>query len=424
MKVSMRGSSTLKSCLILLALTFSVFLTSCKKEGGNGEVTGDEIPIGEYASMTGGTATFGQSVHAGAVLAIEEINNAGGILDKKIKLITEDDQSKTEDARSAVDKLINRDNVVALLGEVASSRSKAGGPVAQAKKIPMISPASTNEDVTKIGDYIFRICFIDPFQGQSIARFAMNSLGKKRAAILVDLKQDYSVGLADAFRKTFTEAGGQIVAEQSYSSGDKDFRAPLTSIKGANPDVVFIPGYYTEVSLIVRQARELGLNVPLLGGDGWDSDELTKGAEKVFENTYFSNHFAKEDPDPAVRSFVDKYKKKYGKDPDAMAALGYDAALILADAIKRAGSTDHQKVRDAIAQTKDFQGVTGKITIDPNRNASKPLTILKIVNGQFQFAQRIGANGEALTQFDPNAAMPVMSAGSDSAKATVTAPKQ
>lgn len=389
---------------VVLFLFFIAPLTliSCKGNGGNG-TTGDEIPIGEYGSLTGGTATFGQSSHNGSALAIEEINNAGGVLGKKLNLITEDDQSKTDDARSAVDKLINRDNVVALLGEVASSRSKAGGPVAQSKKVPMISPASTNEDVTKIGDYVFRICFIDPFQGQSIARFAMNSLGKKRAAVLIDQKQDYSVGLAESFQKTFTEAGGQIVSSQSYSSGDKDFRAQLTSIRSTNPEVLIIPGYYTEVSLIVRQARQLGLNIPLIGGDGWDSDELTKGAEKEFNNTYFTNHFAKEDPDPTVRDFVDKYTKKYNKAPDAMAALGYDAARILADAIKRAGSTDHQKIRDAIAQTKDFAGVTGKITIDQNRNASKPLTILKIVDGKFQFAQRIGANGEALTPFDVNA---------------------
>jgi len=380
-----------------LSVVALFLLASCGKSSAP---AGDTIPIGEFASMTGNTATFGQSVHAGAVLAIDEINAGGGVIGKKLELISEDDQSKTEDAAAAVHKLIDRDNVVALLGEVASSRSKAGGPIAQAAHVPMISPASTNEDVTKIGDYIFRICFIDPYQGQTMARFAMKSLGAKHAAILEDMKQDYSIGLANSFRETFSAGGGQIVSEQSYGSGDKDFHAQLTSIRGFNPDVIFVPGYYTEVALIVRQARELGLNVAIIGGDGWDSPDLTKGAEKDFNNTFFSNHFATEDPDPVVQEFVKKYQKKFdGKMPDAMAALGYDAARILADAIKRGGSTDHDKLRAAIAATQEFSGVTGKITIDKDRNASKPLTILKIVDGKFHFAQRIGANGDALTPF-------------------------
>lgn len=389
--------------LIFTAL-FALMLTSCKKEGG--EAAGNEILVGHFASMTGQTATFGQSADKGILLAVDEINGGGGVLGKKIKIITEDDQSKAEDATKAVQKLINRDKVVALLGEVASTRSKAGGPIAQQNKIPMISPASTNEDVTKIGDYIFRICFIDPFQGEAMAQFSMKSLSAKRAAILLDTKQDYSIGLADAFRKTFKANGGEIVSEQAYSSGDKDFRAALTSIRSSNPDVIFIPGYYSELSLIVRQARELGINVPLMGGDGWDSEELTKGAEAEFNNTYFSNHFSAEDPDPAVQNFITKYKAKYNANPDAMSALGYDAALILADAMKRAGATDGAKLRDAIAATKDFSGITGKITINGERNAEKPLTILQIVDGKFKFAQRIGAHGEPLTEFKPAATAP------------------
>ncbi len=375
-------------------------LGSCNKSSAP---TGDTIPVGEFASMTGNTATFGQSVHSGAVLAIDEINSGGGVLSKKINLITEDDHSDLQDAAAAVRKLIDRDQVVALLGEVASGRSKAGGPIAQSSQIPMISPASTNEDVTKIGDYIFRICFIDSYQGQSMARFALTSLGKRRAAVLEDMKSDYSVGLSKSFRETFEAAGGKTVSDQSYTTGDKDFHAQLTSIRSFNPDVIFVPGYYNEVGLIVRQARELGITCPIIGGDGWDSPELTKGNEAAFNNTFFSNHFATEDPDPVVQDFVKKYQKKYdGKMPDAMAALGYDAARILVDAIKRAGSTDHVKLRDAIAQTKNFPGVTGMITLDKDRNASKPLTILRIVDGKFHFAQRIGANGEALTPFDPS----------------------
>ena len=393
----------LKNSLILFCLAFSLALifSACKKEGG---AEGNEILIGEFASMTGQTATFGQSSHNGTLLAIDEINAAGGELGKQIKLISEDDQSKAEDATAAVQKLINRNKVVALLGEVASSRSRAGGPIAQQAKIPMISPASTNEEVTKIGDYIFRICFIDPFQGEALANFAMKTLHGKRAGILLDTRQDYSIGLANSFRETIRKKGAEICSEQSYSTGDKDFRAALTSMRATNPDVIFIPGYYSEVSLIVRQARELGITCPLLGGDGWDSEELTKGAEKDFANTYFSNHFSTEDPDPAVQNFVKKYNAKYSKAPDAMAALGYDAALILADAIKRAGSTDSKKLRDAIADTKNFAGVTGSITIDKDRNASKPLTILQIVNGKYHFAQRISATGEPMTEFKQMAA--------------------
>lgn len=380
---------------VMLIAAFS--LTSCKKSD-DGAAT-DAIVVGHFASLTGQTATFGQSADKGVRLAVDEINAAGGVLSKQIKIITEDDQSKTEDATKAVQKLINRDKVVALLGEVASTRSKAGGPIAQQNKIPMISPASTNEEVTQIGDYIFRICFIDPFQGEALAQFSMKSLSAKRAAILLDTKQDYSLGLAKAFRETFRANGGEIVSEQAYASGDKDFRAALTSIRSSKPDVVFIPGYYGEVALIVRQARELGINVPLMGGDGWDSEELTKGAEKEFMNTYFSNHFSTEDPDPAVQNFIKKFKEKYNSEPDAMAALGYDAALILADAIKRAGTTQGDKLRDAIAATKDFNGITGQITINAQRNAEKPLTILQIVDGKFRFAQRIGPHGEALTEF-------------------------
>ncbi len=391
---NLKRSNIIAICALCAVLAFA----SCKKSGSAG---GDTIRVGEFASLTGGTATFGQSEHNGDVLAINEINAAGGVLGKQIDLMTEDDQSKTEDAVASVQKLVNSDRVCAVLGEVASSRSMAGAPICQAAHVPMITPASTNEDVTKKGDYIFRVCFTDLFQGQEMARFAMNSLGKKRAAILTDVKQDYSVGLDDAFKNTYTFGGGIVVSEQSYSTGDKDFHAALTSIKGSNPDVIFVPGYYTEVSLIVRQARELGIDCPILGGDGWDSPELTKGNEQQFNNTFFSNHFSTEDPDTTVQGFIKKYQDEYHAVPDAMAALGYDAARILADAMRRAGSTDSTKLKNAIASTKNFPGVTGSITIDNYRNASKPITIIKIVDGKFHFAQRIGPNGEAMTPFAP-----------------------
>jgi branched-chain amino acid transport system substrate-binding protein len=348
----------------------------------------DEIPVGEFASLTGGSASFGQSSHKGTALAIEEINAAGGVLGKKLKLITEDDQSVAGQPATIVRKLISQDKVVAVLGEVASSKSLEAAPICQDNKIPMISPASTNPKVTEVGNYVFRICFIDPFQGTVMAKFAL-SKGWKNVAVLTDVKQDYSVGLAEFFKKHLAENGGTIVKEQNYSTGDKDFKAQLTSIKTAKPDAIFIPGYYGEVSLIARQARLLGLKQPLLGGDGWVGDSLLKVAGNALDGCFFSSHFSAEDKAPAVQDFVKKYKARYNSVPDDMAALGYDSAMILADAIKRAGSTDSAKLRDALAATKDFKAITGNITIDDKRNASKSAVILSIGNGGYQFLQSV-----------------------------------
>ncbi len=343
-----------------------------------------DIAIGEYASLTGGNATFGTSSHAGTALAIDEVNARGGVLNGvKLKLLTEDDQSKAGEPANIVKKFISNDKVAAVLGEVASSKSLEAAPICQTARIPMISPASTNPKVTQIGDFVFRVCFLDEFQGKCIARYAATTLKAKKAGVLIDVKQDYSTGLAGFIKDNFTQAGGAIVAEKSYSSGDKDFKAQLTSIKAANPDVIFVPGYYTEVSEIARQARQLGIKVPLMGGDGWDSDRLVANGGTALEGDYFTDHFTSEDTAPMVQDFVKKYKAKYGKAPDAMAALGYDSALILADAIKRAGTPDADKLRAAIADTKDFQGVTGKITIDPNRNASKSAVMIEIKDKKF-----------------------------------------
>ena len=343
-----------------------------------------DIPVGEFASLTGGTATFGQSSHEGTALAIDEINAKGGVLNgEKLKLITEDDQSKAGEPANIVKKLISNDKVVAVLGEVASSKSLEAAPICQVNHIPMISPASTNPKVTQVGDYIFRICLIDAFQGKAIAQYALKDLHAKKAAVLIDVKQDYSTGLAEFIKNNFTAGGGQIVTEKSYSSGDKDFKAQLTAIKGDSPDVIFVPGYYTEVGEIARQARQLGIRVPLMGGDGWDSPSLVKIGGTALENTFFTDHFTAEDPAPVVQDFVKKYKAKYGTTPDAMAALGYDSAIILADAIKRAGTTDSAKLRDALAATKDVQGVTGSITIDPERNASKAAVMIGIKDKKF-----------------------------------------
>ena len=348
-----------------------------------------EIVIGEYGSLTGNTATFGQSTKNGSEMAFEEINKGGGLLGKPVRLIVEDDQSKPEEAATAVTKLINQNAVQAVLGEVASSRSLAAAPICQGAKVPMVTPSSTNPKVTQVGDYIFRVCFTDVQQGEADAKFAAKSLKFKRAALLYDVRNDYSVGLRLVFAQKFKEYGGEIVAEQSYSEGDSDFRAQLTQLKSANPEVIYVPGYYTEVGTIARQSRDLGIAAPLLGGDGWDSPRLWEIGGKALNGCYFSNHYSVDDPAPAVQKFVADYKAKYGATPDALAALGYDAARILADAIQRANSTDGGKVRDALAQTKDFAGVTGSITIDKDRNAVKPVVMLKVQDGKFVFQERI-----------------------------------
>src|SRR5262245_13713090 len=369
--------------MLVAAVALCLWFAGCTQNSA------DEIVVGEYASLTGGTATFGKSSNAGVQLAAEEINASGGLLGKKVRVVVEDDQSKPEEARTAVLKLLKQNQAVAVLGEVASSRSLAAAPECQRAGVPMISPASTNPKVTAVGDYIFRVCFIDPFQGSTMAKFATETLHAKTAAILRDVKNDYSVGLADFFRDEFTRRGGKILTDVSYSEGDIDFKAQLTAIRGVQPDVVFVPGYYTEVGLIARQARELGITVPLLGGDGWDSPRTIEIGGAAVNGCYFSNHYAADDPNPVVQKFIQKFRAKYSEVPDAMAVLGYDAAQVLADAIRRAGTTEGNKLRDAIAKTKDFPGVSGTITIDAERNARKSIVVLKIDGGKVQFFQKV-----------------------------------
>jgi branched-chain amino acid transport system substrate-binding protein len=322
-------------------------------------------------------------------MAVDDINNAGGVLGKKIKLITEDDQSKPEEAATAVTKLISRDRVVAVVGEVSSSRSLAAAPICQANGIPMVSNASTNPEVTKKGEYIFRVCYIDPFQGEILARFAYNSLGIRKAAILKDIRNDYSIGLAQYFSEAFKQMGGEIVAEQAYSEGDTDFKAQLTALKPAAPEIILVPGYYTEGALIVKQARELNMTVPILGGDGWDSAKLVEIGGQAMNNTFFSTAYSADDPDTVVQNFAKRFKQLHNEPPDAFAALGYDAGLILFDAIKRAESTEGAKIREALAATRDFRGVTGSITIDAERNARKPIVIIAVQDGQFRYRETV-----------------------------------
>ena len=376
----------MKARLFLAAAVAALLIGTfaCGKGGGDAEIV-----VGEYGSLTGTTATFGQSTDNGIKLAFDEINAAGGLLGKKIKVLVEDDRSQPEEATTAVTKLINQSHVVAVLGEVSSSRSLAAAPICQSNKVPMISPSSTNPRVTQVGDYIFRVCFIDPFQAPVMAKFAAQTLKVKKVAILTDVRNDYSIGLQTFFRQNFKSLGGEIVAEQSYSEGDSDFRAQLTQIKAVNPEAIYVPGYYTEVATIARQARELGITVPLLGGDGWDSPKLFEIGGAALDGCYISNHYSVDDPSPAIQKFVTDYKKKYGGVPDALAALGYDAARILADAIKRAGSTDGEKIRNALKTVKAFPGVTGPITINADRNAVKPAVVLKIEGGKFHYVETV-----------------------------------
>ncbi len=357
--------------------------------GGTPGVTGDTILIGEVGSLTGSEATFGISTRNAIELAIKEANAAGGVKGRKIEIRVYDNQSKPEEAANAATRLINQDQVLLILGEVASTNSIAMATKAQPAKVPMISNASTNPKVTEIGDYIFRVCFIDPFQGYVMAKFAHDNLKFTKVAVLRDLGSDYSQGLADVFERKFTEMGGKIVAGETYTKGSTDFRSQLTAIKRSQPDGIYIPGYYNDIGLIARQARELGITAKLMGGDGWDSEKLFELGGAAVEGSYFSNHYSPDDPNPRIQKFIADYKAAYGGVPDALAALGYDAALVAVDAMKRAPTLDRAAVRDAIAATKHFAGVTGTITLDDKRNATKPAVVLEVGKGKTKYVATI-----------------------------------
>ncbi|HEY4301959.1 MAG TPA: ABC transporter substrate-binding protein [Candidatus Didemnitutus sp.] len=345
----------------------------------------DTIRIGEYASLTGKEATYGQASHQGTLLAIEQINARGGVLGRKVELLTEDNQSKQGESATAVKKLISRDKVVAMLGEVASIRSLEAAPILQNAHIPMVSPSSVNARVTEAGNYIFRVCFIDAFEGPLLARFAADTLHVRRVAILTSVSNAYSIGMTKYFRERFVAGGGMVAVESRYNEGDKDFRGQLTAIRAAHVDAIFASGYYTEAALICVQARELGLTIPIFGGDGWDSPALLEIGGKAMEGTYFATHFSPDNPSPEVQKFNRDYQARWGALPDAIAALGYDSAVVLCDAIQRAGAAEPEKIRDALATTRNVVGVTGSITIDAERNARKPAVILTVKDGKFQF---------------------------------------
>ena len=349
----------------------------------------DPIRVGEYGAFSGKEAAFGLSSRKGVTLAIEEANAAGGVLGRTLELVAEDNQSKAGESATIAKKFVSRDGVVAVLGGNPSMNSLEAAPVLQRAHVPMIAISSTNPRVTEIGDCIFRVCFIDPFQGAVLAKFARETLHVTRVAVITPVDNAYSVGIAKVFREKFTAAGGVIVADQKHSEGDKDFRAQLTAAKAAGAEAIFHTGNYTEGALICVQARQLGFTGPLFGGDAWEAPQLIEIGGAAVEGTYYSTHASPESPAPEVRNFVAKFRARWGETPDSIAALGYDAAKLLVDALARAGTTDRAALRNAIAATRDFPGVTGRITLDAQRNATKSAVILTVKDGKFKFVEAV-----------------------------------
>jgi branched-chain amino acid transport system substrate-binding protein len=378
--------------ILIASILIAGLLAACNPQAGS-----DKVRIGVFMSTTGTTANFGISSVNGIKMAADEINAAGGINGKQVELLIQDDRSDASEAATIVTKFVTQDQVHAIIGEVASSRSIAAAPIAQNAKIPMLTPSSTNPEVTKKGDFIFRSCFIDPYQGAAIAQFAAKTLGAKTAAIMVDRKNDYSTGLEKVITETFTRFGGKMVATQSYQEGDQDFNAQLTSLKGSNPEVIFVPGYYNDVGLIAKQARDKGITVPLIGGDGWDSEQLYKIGGTALNGSYFTNHYSPFDTEPKVVKFVNDYKSRYNSTPDALAATAYDAANIMFDAIKRSKSLSGQDIRDALQATNAFPGVTGTVTFNQQRDAVKPIVMIEIKDGgTYAVRERVNVEGAAV----------------------------
>lgn len=349
----------------------------------------EPIRLGLFMSMSGRDASFGQASVTGARLAVDEINAAGGVLGRPLELLVEDNRSLAGESATAVKKLISRDKVVALIGECVSGRTLEAAPVAQTAGVPLVSPASTNPRVTAAGDCVFRVCFADPFQGEVLATFAYRRLGLHRAALMLDNSAPYAVGLTESFVKTFTALGGEIVARQQYTGGEKDFRAQLTAIKAAHPDFLFLPAYYAEAGLAARQARELGFTAPFLGGDAYEAPQFLDIGGQALEGTYYSTHYSPENDDPTVQAFVSRYRLRYNSIPNGLSALSYDAVRLIADAITRARSTARADVRAALASTRDFASVTGRTTINARRDAVKDAAIMTVRGGRIVFVETV-----------------------------------
>jgi len=372
----------------LSALLMAVLLMASVMAGCGGPASND-IKIGLLNEMTGSNATMGTSAANGAKMAIKEANAKGGVLGKQIQAVVGDNKSEPSESANAMTKLATQDRVVAVTGVFSSSNAIAASSVAEGSKVPFLAVGATNPKVTvdersgKVKEYTFRVCFIDPFQGTVGANFVLDTLKLKKAAVLVDNSSDYSKGLLAFFKEAFTKGGGTIVMEEAYLQKDQDFKAILTKVKAANPEVIYIPGYYEEVGKIVKQARELGITVPVVGGDGWDSPKLVEVAgAAALDNTYFTNHYSVDDTSPVSQAFVEAYKKEYGQAPDAMAVLGYDAANILIDAIKRANSAEPGKIREALSMTKDYPAITGATTLNATHDAVKSAVIIEMKEGK------------------------------------------
>jgi len=369
----MRIPRILTSVLILAGLTASNAFAA------------EPIKVGHLASLTGPEATFGQSCERGIQIAVEQINKSGGLLGRPVEIVTVDDQSKNQEVNNCMMKLIQKDKVCAVVGEIASSNTIAAAPAAQRNKVPLVTPGSTNPEVTKKGDYIFRICYTDDYQGQVIARFAGKRLGAKKAVVITDQSSAYSINLSKVFTQDFEKQGDgrKVLKELTYKKTDTDYNALINQALSNNPDLLVLTGYYTNVGNIVQTARKAGYKGPCVGGDGWDSDTLYKIGGKALDDCYFTNHYSPDDPDPRIQEFISKYKGLHnGEVPDAMAVLGYDAAMVVFDAIARSKSTEGPKIRQALADTKGYKGLSGQITIDKDRNAQKSIVIVGIKDGK------------------------------------------
>ncbi len=384
-----------KLSLLITASTLAAGILAGCGAGGNNASKEDEFKIGVNLELSGAVASYGQSLESGIDLAIKEINADGGIDGKKIVPVKVDNKSDLTEATNGALKLIDQDKVSAIIGAATSGDTVAQVQIANDKKTILLTPSGTAPNVTvnddgKLNEYAFRTSFIDPFQGNVAANFAINDLKIKNAAIYADSASDYAKGLAAAFKETFTAAGGKIVSEESYVAKDTDFSATLTRIKGKNPEFVFIPGYYEEVGLIIKQAREMGITAPFMGADGWDSPKLIDlaGAESL-NNTFITNHYSSEDPDEKIQKFVSAFNDEYGKSPDAFNALGYDSVYLLKDAAERAGSTDSEKIKEELAKTKDLSLITGLVTIDENHNPIKSATVLEYQDGKQVFKTKV-----------------------------------
>ena len=363
---------------------------------GCGDSGSKDIKIGMVYELTGNTASYGTSAANGAKLAFKGINANGGILGKQIQIVTADNKGEPSESANAMTKVITQDKVVAVTGFTVSSCGIAGSAVAEDTKIPFVAAAAVNPKVTvdertgKVKNYTFRACFIDSFQGIVGVDFAFNSLKARKTAIMTDSSSDYSKGLTRIFKDSFTGKGGKIVAEEAYLQKDQDYKSVLTKIKAQNPDLLYIPGYYEDVGKIVKQAREMGILIPVLGADAWDSPILVELAgPKALNHTYFTNFYSVEDKNPISNNFVEAYKKEYGTIPDSMAAMGYDAANLLVDAIRRANSTESAKIRDALSGTKNFKSVSGEMSLNATHDAVRGVVIIEMKDGKQVYKETI-----------------------------------